>query len=111
MAKKSDFYEIAKQAMLSPQEAPVMVKQRHSNAMRIGIPRETTFQENRIGLTPQAAHLLVACGHEVLIEAGAGKEAKFYDKDYKDAGAKITYNKEEVFKCDIIMKVSFPSME
>lgn len=111
MSKKSGFYEIAKQAMLTPQEAPMMVATRHSNAMRIGIPKETTFQENRIGLTPQAAHLLVSSGHEVFIEAGAGKEAKFYDRDYEDAGAKITYSKEEVYKCDIIMKVSFPSME
>jgi alanine dehydrogenase len=111
MNTKSGFYEIAKQAILTPQEAPVMLKPKHANAMRIGIPKETTFQENRIGLTPQAANLLVSGGHEVFLEAGAGKEAKFYDRDYEDAGCKITYSKEEIYKCDIIMKVSFPSME
>jgi len=111
MGKKSGFYEIAKQAMLTPQEAPVMIKSKAANAIRIGLPKESTFQENRVGLSPQAANLLVANGHEVIVEAGAGREAKFYDDDYKNCGAKITYSKEEVFKSDIIMKVSFPSME
>lgn len=111
MGKKLGFYEIAKQAMLTPQEAPLMMKSKTANAIRIGIPKETTFQENRVGLSPQAANLLVANGHEVIVEAGAGKEAKFYDDDYKNCGAKITYSKDEVFKSDIVMKVSFPSME
>jgi alanine dehydrogenase len=112
MSRKSGFYEIAQQAIMVPQEAAVLVKKpASSNSMRIGIPRETTFQENRIGLTPQATHLLIANGHEVIIEAGAGMEAKFHDSDYKTAGARITYNKEEVFKADIIMKVSFPTMD
>lgn len=108
---KSGFYEIAKQAVLSPEEAPVMVKKKANNAIRIGIPKETSFQETRVGLTPQAANLLISNGHEVIVEAGAGREAKFYDDDYKNCGAKITYSKEEVYKTDIIMKVSFPSME
>ncbi len=110
MEKKSSFYEIAKQAVLSPQEAPAMVS-KNSNTLKIGIPKEISFQENRIGLTPQAVHLLVANGHEVIKEAGAGKEAKFYDKDYEEAGAKISFDKKEVYKSDIIMKVSFPSLE
>nr|MDQ3073401.1 alanine dehydrogenase [Bacteroidota bacterium] len=110
MSKKIGFSEIAKQAMLSPQEMAVMVKQ-SPNALKIGIPKETSFQENRVGLTPQAAHMLVTLGHEVIIEAGAGKEAKFPDSDYQQAGSRITYNKEEVFKTDIIMKVSFPTVE
>jgi alanine dehydrogenase len=107
---KSGFFEIAKQAVLSPQESTVLIG-RKPNSLKIGIPRETTFQENRVGLTPQAVHLLTSNGHEVLVEAGAGKEAKFYDSDYQNAGAHITYNKEELYKCDIIMKVSFPSLE
>ena len=110
MEKKSSFYEIAKQAVLSPQEAPAMIS-KSTNTLRIGIPRETSFQENRIGLTPQACHLLVANGHEVLVEAGAGKEAKFYDTDFEAAGAKISYNTKDIYKADIIMKVSFPSLE
>jgi alanine dehydrogenase len=110
MEQKSSFYEIAKQAMLSPQEAPVKVT-KSTNTLRIGIPRETSFQENRIGLTPQACHLLVANGHEVILESGAGSEAKFTNKDFENAGVKIAYNKEDVYKADIIMKVSFPSME
>ena len=110
MAKKSGFYEIAKQASLAPQEQAVMVN-KSNNSLTIGIPKETSFQENRIGLTPAATQLLTANGHEVVIEAGAGREAKFYDRDYENCGARITYNREEVFKSDIIMKVSFPSLE
>jgi alanine dehydrogenase len=109
--KKTGFYEIAKQAMLTPQEAPVMIKTKAANGIKIGIPKETSFQENRVGLSPQAVNLLISNGHEVIIEAGAGREAKFYDEDYKNAGAKITLNKEEIYRSDIIMKVSFPSLE
>ncbi len=107
---KSSFYEIAKQAVLSPEESPVMVA-KQNNQLSIGLPRETYFQENRVGLTPQACQLLTGNGFRVVIESGAGKEAKFFDRDYENAGAFITFQKEEVFKCDIIMKVSFPSME
>src|ERR1051325_8850610 len=99
MSQKSGFYEIAKQAVLAPQEAPVMLERKKNvNTLKTGIPKETTFQENRVGLTPQAVNLLVANGHEVILEAGAGREAKFYDSDYQNAGATITYNREEVYK-------------
>jgi alanine dehydrogenase len=109
--KKTGFYEIAKQAMMTPQEAPVLIQTKTNHSIRIGLPVETSFQENRVGLSPQAANLLISNGHEVIVEAGAGREAKFYDEDYKNAGATITYNREEVYKTDIIMKVSFPSLE
>lgn len=70
----------------------------------IGIPRENTFQENRIALTPDAISVLVNNGHRVVVEHRAGEGAHFSEKDYSDAGAKITYDKKEVFQCDMIMK-------
>ena len=70
----------------------------------IGIPGETSFQENRIALTPEAVSVLVANGHRVIMEAGSGEGASYTDTDYSEAGAKITQSKEEVFKCDIIVK-------
>lgn len=70
----------------------------------IGIPKETSFQENRIALTPESVSVLVVNGHKVVMEAGSGEGASYSDTDYSEAGAKITKSKEEVFKCDIIVK-------
>ncbi len=72
----------------------------------IGIPREDAFQENRIALTPDAINVLVNNGHRVVVEHRAGEGAHFSEKDYSDAGAKIAYDKKEVFQSDLIMKSS-----
>ncbi len=52
---------------------------------------------------------MVNNGHEIIIEAGAGNSANFPDSDYSEAGAKIAYSAEEVYKADIILKVAPPS--
>lgn len=70
----------------------------------IGIPRETSFQENRIALTPEAVSVLVANGHRVVMETKAGEGASYSDQDYSEAGAKIASSKKEVFECDILVK-------
>jgi alanine dehydrogenase len=70
----------------------------------IGIPKEETFNENRIALTPEAVAVLVANGHKVYVETKAGVEANYDDKDYSEAGAKICYHKKEVFEADILVK-------
>jgi len=70
----------------------------------IGIPRETSFQENRVALTPDAVSVLVANNHRVIMESKAGEGASYSDKDYSDAGAKIAHSKKEVFECDVIVK-------
>lgn len=70
----------------------------------IGIPRETSFQENRIALTPEAVSVLIANGHRVIMESKAGEGASYSDTNYSDAGAKIAQNKKEIFECDIIVK-------
>ena len=70
----------------------------------IGIPKETSFSENRIALTPEAVGVMVANGHRVVIETKAGEGASYSDKDYSDAGAKIALDKKEVFECDILVK-------
>lgn len=72
--------------------------------MMIGIPKEIAFQENRIALTPDAVSVLVSNGHEVVIEHNAGEAAHFRDKDYSEAGAKIVYDRAEVFKAPILVK-------
>src|ERR671921_1597778 len=72
--------------------------------LHIGIPKEIAFQENRIALTPDAVSVLVSNGHEVMIEHNAGEAAHFADKDYSEAGAKIAYTREEVYKAPILVK-------
>jgi alanine dehydrogenase len=78
--------------------------------LHIGIPKETAFQENRIALTPEAVGVLVSNGHEVVIEHNAGDAAHYRDKDYSEAGAKILYDKAEVFKSPMLVK-SAPVIE
>ena len=70
----------------------------------IGIPKENSFNENRIALTPDAVGVMIANGHRVVVETGAGDGASYTDKDYSEAGAKIAYDKKEVFECDILVK-------
>jgi alanine dehydrogenase len=70
----------------------------------IGIPKETSFQENRIALTPEAVSVLVNNGHEVAVEHGAGEGAFYFDNDYSEAGARILYDKAEVYKATTIIK-------
>jgi len=72
--------------------------------LQIGIPKETSFQENRIALTPDAIGVLVSNGHKVVVEHLAGEGAHFSEKDYSEAGAKIAYDKKEIYNCDIIIK-------
>lgn len=72
--------------------------------LNIGIPKEDGFNENRIALTPDAVAVIVANGHNVIVETKAGEGAFYTDKDYSDAGAQIKYSKKEIFECDIIVK-------
>jgi len=77
--------------------------------MKIGVPKEIKPQENRIGLTPESAKLLVSNGHEVLIENNGGFEAGFYNAQYKETGAKIVNKAEDIFNdAEIIVKVKEP---
>ena len=93
---------------LMPQEEMLAVAQKKGK-LQIGIPRETTYQENRVALTPDAVQFLVNNGHQILIESNAGKASRWTDHEFSEAGAEIAYNKDAVFKCDIILKVAPPT--
>lgn len=73
-------------------------------SLLIGIPKEQMFQENRVALTPEAVNVLTLNGHRVMIEYQAGEGAHYSDKDFSEAGAKIAYDKKEVYQCDILIK-------
>jgi len=78
-------------------------------AMKIGCPTEIKPQEFRVGLTPNAAREAVSHGHEVIVQAGAGRGAGFEDADYVEAGAAIIDTAEEIFAtADMIVKVKEP---
>ncbi|MEH0007167.1 MAG: alanine dehydrogenase [Flavobacteriales bacterium] len=77
--------------------------------IRIGLPRESHFQEKRIGLTPDAVSVLIANGHEVLVETGAGAGASYSDHQYSEAGAKISHETAAVFSQPVVLKIEPPA--
>lgn len=101
--KDQSISELARQS-LYPQESPEIIRKGNKNLF-IGLPKEISLQENRIALTPEAVSLLIKNGHEVLIEKGAGKGAKFADSEYSEAGAQIVENHKDVFEADLILKI------
>jgi alanine dehydrogenase len=101
---------LMQQGNLLPQEETLEIKKR-KGSLFIGIPKEISFQERRVGLVPEAVHLLVANGHRVRVEAGCGIGANFSDNDYSEAGAEICSDRKEIYACDIIFKVAPPSEE
>lgn len=86
------------------------VKQR-SSKLFIGIPKEVTIQENRVALVPSSVSTLVANGHRVIIETGAGEKSNFSDHDFSEAGAEIAYSAEQVYKARVIIKVAPPTLD
>ena len=77
--------------------------------MKIGVPKEIKTNENRIALVPAGAEQLVAAGHSVLVEHGAGLGSGFADDLYTSAGAKIAPDAATVWRdSEMIMKVKEP---
>ncbi|OKS89091.1 alanine dehydrogenase [Mucilaginibacter polytrichastri] len=107
----SGFSDVAKQAMMQPQESMLEVKSR-KDKLYIGIPKEISFQENRIALTPLSVALLVNNGHDIIMESNAGQAANFSDKDYSEQGAQIVYDSKQVYEAaDIIIKIAPPTLK
>jgi alanine dehydrogenase len=77
--------------------------------MKIGVPKEIKVHEYRVGLTPPSVAELVAAGHEVFVETGAGLGIDFEDSAYTAVGAKTLGTAAEVFAAaDMIVKVKEP---
>lgn len=107
---KSAFAQLAQEQSLYPQEAPAKISRKQQN-LNIGIPRELAAQENRVPLKPSSVGVLVANGHQVIVETGAGENANFPDAAYSEAGAKIGYNSKEVFEAGIVLKIEPPTLQ
>ncbi len=95
---------------LITKEAPAKVR-KTDKSLLVGLPKEVSSHERRICLTPEAIGLLSNNGINVVVEAGAGLQAKFSDKDYYDAGAKVAYSNREAFDADVVLKVDPPTQE
>lgn len=76
--------------------------------MLVGIPKEIKNNENRVGITPAGVVSLVASGHEVVVETGAGLGSGFTDEDYASVGAKIADVETVWATADMILKVKEP---
>jgi len=77
--------------------------------MKIGVPKEIKTNENRIALVPAGAEALVAAGHSVMIEKGAGEGSGFSDELYTSVGATIGADADTVWRdAEMIMKVKEP---
>lgn len=99
---------LQRQTTLSPQEELLPVKNK-GRRLFIGIPNETSMQEKRVALTPDAVGLLAQNGHRVRIESKTGDSAKYSDREYSEAGAEIVYSAKEAFEADIVLKVEPPT--
>ena len=78
--------------------------------MLIGVPRETAAGETRVAVTPETAKKLVAQGHGLRVESGAGVAASVTDAAYVAAGAEIT-DRAGALGCDLVLKVRSPNAE
>jgi alanine dehydrogenase len=77
--------------------------------MLIGVPKETKNHEYRVGMTPVSVREVVAHGHKVVVEQGAGAGIGADDDAYRKAGAEICATAAEVFeRADMIVKVKEP---
>ncbi len=79
--------------------------------LTIGIPLETTLQENRIAIVPNSVRILKGYGHDVLVESKAGSSSSFTDRDYSEAEAEITKDRKKVFQSHILIKTQPPTLE
>jgi alanine dehydrogenase len=90
-------------------KAVVSISFKLEEDMRVGVPKEIKNHEYRVGLTPASVHELVAHGHEVLVQAGAGTEIGLGDDQYTAAGAAIVPDAAEIFaRAQMIVKVKEP---
>ena len=77
--------------------------------MLIGVPTETTVGETRVALTPETAKKLIAQGHTIALQAGAGVAASAIDAAYAAFGVQIT-DAAGALGCDLVLKVRSPSV-
>ena len=78
--------------------------------MQIGVPAETAAGETRVAVTPETVKKLVAQGHTVQVQSGAGVRASVTDDAYIAAGAQIC-NAASALGSALVLKVGAPQAE
>ena len=76
--------------------------------MIIGVPREIKTREYRVGMTPAGVRSLVAHGHKVLVERGAGEGSGIRDAEYASQGAQIVASAADAWAAELVVKVKEP---
>lgn len=109
MAKQSEYHQMLSQSGFLLEEQPQLVGNK-SQKMWIGLPKETSKQERRIALSPEAVSVLVRRGFEIWVEKGAGEASHFSDIAYEKAGAIVSPNAKDIFAADTILKVEAPTL-
>ena len=79
--------------------------------MRIGIPAETRAGEARVAATPETVKKMLASGHAVMVQIGAGAGASILDADYQIAGATLVSAAELYQQAEIVLKVRAPTAD
>jgi len=102
--------KLSESAAFSPKEQLEAVEKKEETIF-FGVPKECSFQERRVALTPDGVALLVARGHRVMIEKGAGEGSNFDDNEYIQAGAQIQEDVTKVYRANIILKIAPPSFK
>lgn len=90
---------------LLPAEERLDIK-KNSKSLTIGVPSEISYQESRVSLAPESVAMIVANGHNVVVQRNAGLQAHFEDHEYAEAGAILVDDANQVFESDIVLKVA-----
>ncbi|MFC3158659.1 alanine dehydrogenase [Chryseobacterium arachidis] len=109
MSTTNIFTPFTEEELMPKEEKLEVIKK--GRQFSIGIPKETSLNERRTCITPDAVQVLVESGHEIIIESGAGQGSFFTDLQYSESGAKITNDPKEAFGQDLILKVNPPTEE
>ncbi len=103
------FTPFSEQDLLPQEEKLEIVKK--GKQFSIGVPKETCLNERRTCITPDAVQVLVANGHHIIVETGAGEGSFFSDLQYSESGAKITQNPREAYEQDLVLKINPPTTD
>ena len=98
------FTPFSEEELMPKEEKLEIVKK--GKQFSIGIPKETCLNERRTCITPDAVQVLVANGHQIIVESGAGEGSFFTDLQYSESGAKITNDPREAFEQDLVLKIN-----
>jgi len=97
--------------VLPPSRALPILFDTRGSWMKVATVKETAPNERRVALVPDAIGKLIAAGHEVLVQSGAGDGAAIPDADYTAAGATVVTPDALYAQADVVLRVQKPTPE